>query len=157
MFLVWYFLPYRNQDLDIYNLGLAKWYIDLLNDILICWTWHFFYLYKVTPVNGNGISNFQKTNVFQRKKYVGLRKTFSCTCISVILTSFLNTFIFHQIYILVVKDMKFCQGKLCFYLNIVDLSSSTTGRYSGRSRFHAVVRAQELKWLQFKYFAMFES
>lgn len=100
---------------------------------------------------------FRRQMYSKEKKYVRLRKTFSCTCISVILTSFLNSFIFQQIYILVVKDMKFCQGKLCFYLNIVDLSSSTTGRYSGRSRFHAVVRAQELKWLQFKYFAMFES
>lgn len=116
MFLVWYFLPYRNQDLDIYNLGLAKWYIDLLNDILICWTWHFFYLYKVTPVNGNGISNFQKTNVFQRKKYVGLRKTFSCTCISVILTSFLNTFIFIKYISLLSKTWSFAKANFVFIL-----------------------------------------
>lgn len=77
--------------------------------------------------NRNGISNLQQTNVFQRKKYIGLKKTFTCTGIKLILTSFLTTFIFHQIDIFVVKDMKFGKGKLCFYLNIVDLSSSTTG------------------------------
>lgn len=107
--------------------------------------------------NRNGISNLQQTNVFQRKKYIDLKKTFTCTGIKLILTSFLTTFIFHQIEIFVVKDMKFGKGKLCFYLNIVDLSSSTTGIYSGRCRIHTIVRAQELKCLHFKYYTMFES
>lgn len=107
--------------------------------------------------NRNGISNLQQTNVFQRKKYIDLKKTFTCTGIKLILTSFLTTFIFHQIDIFVVKDMKFGKGKLCFYLNIVDLSSSTTGIYSGRCRIHTIVRAQELKCLHFKYYTMFES